>query len=109
MVHGILLGLDNYLPKYKQGPEAVIANISSIAGIGVTPSLPIYSGTKAAVAAMTRCWGDPHHYERTKVRLFAICPGVTVTPLITDISGRNLGEAYEDSLQKSLDTVPPQE
>ncbi|XP_018566150.1 15-hydroxyprostaglandin dehydrogenase [NAD(+)]-like [Anoplophora glabripennis] len=109
VVHGILLGMENYLPKYKQGPEAVIVNMSSIAAIGICPFIPIYCGTKAAVAAMTRSWGVPHHYERTKVRLLAICPGVTATPLIADISGRNLGDAYEESLQQNIDTLPPQE
>ncbi|KAJ8923436.1 hypothetical protein NQ315_001995 [Exocentrus adspersus] len=109
VIHGILLGLENYLFKYKQGPEAVIVNISSIAGLGVFPFIPIYCGTKAAVAALTRNWGTSNHYERTKVRVFTICPGVTVTPLITEISGRNLGGVYEDMLQKDLGGMSAQE
>ncbi|XP_018570744.1 15-hydroxyprostaglandin dehydrogenase [NAD(+)] [Anoplophora glabripennis] len=108
MINGILLGLENYLPKYKQGPESVIVNISSILGVNVTPCVPIYSGTKAAVIAMTRAWGDPHHYERTKVRLLSICPGLTITPLITEISGRNLGDAYEAWLMTNMDSMTPQ-
>ncbi|XP_018566137.1 15-hydroxyprostaglandin dehydrogenase [NAD(+)]-like [Anoplophora glabripennis] len=108
-IHGILLGLENYLLKYQQGPEAVIVNISSIAGVGAFPNTPIYCGTKAAVIALTRSWGDPYHYERTKVRVIAICPGVTMTPLITDISGRNLGDVYENWLQSNIDTLSPQE
>lgn len=87
----------------------MIVNISSIAGIIVFPCLPIYCGTKAAVIALTRSWGEPYHYERTKVRLLAVCPGPTTTPLITEMSGRNLGDAYEKWMKiNNIDTVPCQ-
>ncbi|KAJ8959630.1 hypothetical protein NQ318_021817 [Aromia moschata] len=102
VIHGMLLGMENYLQKYKQGSEAVIVNISSIAGIEVLGFIPIYSGTKAAIVAMTRNWGTPEHYQRTKVRVIAICPGATHTPLIFDIAGRNLGEPYQKILDSHL-------
>ncbi|KAJ8923437.1 hypothetical protein NQ315_001996 [Exocentrus adspersus] len=109
VIHGILLGLENYLFKYKQGPEAVIVNISSIAGLDVFPFIPIYCATKAAITALTRNWGTSDHYERTKVRVFTICPGATATPLLTGVSGRNLGAVYEDMLQEAFRGLPVQE
>jgi len=96
-IYGILLGLDNYLPKHKSGPEALIVNVSSVAGVDAFGSLPIYVGTKFAVHGMTLSWGLPVHYERTKVRVVGVCPGVTMTPLITESENRNLGRAYENS------------
>ncbi|KAJ8928050.1 hypothetical protein NQ314_019420, partial [Rhamnusium bicolor] len=106
VVHGMILGLDNYLQK--QGTDAVIVNISSIAGIGVYPCIPIYCGTKAAVIAMTRSWGTDYHYDRSKVRVIAICPGVTETPLIFNALGRNLGEPYDKWLQDNMPSWPTQ-
>ncbi|KAJ8959633.1 hypothetical protein NQ318_021820 [Aromia moschata] len=102
VINGMLLGMENYLQKHRQGSEAVIVNISSIAGISPFSVFPIYCGTKAAVLAMTRSWGTPQHYERTHIRIIGICPGVTDTPLISEMSGRNLGAGY----QKILDATP---
>ncbi|ERL83840.1 hypothetical protein D910_01098 [Dendroctonus ponderosae] len=92
---GILLGLENYIQRYKSGSEGLILNVSSIAGIAPFAFVPIYAGTKFAVYGLTISWGLPAHYERTKVRVVGVCPGSTVTPLITDLPNRNLGPAYE--------------
>lgn len=94
VIHGMLLGLDNYLTKYKSGAEAVIVNASSIGGINSFATVPIYIGTKFAVHGMTISWGLPVHYERTKVRVVGVCPGATETPLL-DLKDRNLGPEYD--------------
>jgi len=94
-IHGVILGLETYLPKYKSGSEGLIVNISSIAGITPFSALPIYTATKFAITGLTLAWGQPSHYERTKVRVVGICPGVTMTPLITEMTNKNLGPAYE--------------
>ncbi|KAJ8923438.1 hypothetical protein NQ315_001997 [Exocentrus adspersus] len=104
VIHGMLLGIDNYLPKYKQGEEAVIVNISSTCGVEGYGHLPVYCGTKFAVIGMTKSWGFAPHYDRTKVRVVAVCPGVTHTPLIFDMAGRNLGGPYEKILQSGFDS-----
>ncbi|RZC34057.1 adh short domain containing protein, partial [Asbolus verrucosus] len=108
VVHGILLGLENYIPKYKTGSEGVIVNISSIAGIQDFAIIPIYTGTKFAVMGMSKAFGDEEHYNRTKVKVLALCPGVTETPLITEMSGRNLGPPYQAMLEASIDALPSQ-
>ncbi|XP_066146345.1 15-hydroxyprostaglandin dehydrogenase [NAD(+)]-like [Euwallacea fornicatus] len=106
-INGMLLGLESYIPKYKSGPEGVILNISSVVGIAPLACLPIYVGSKFAVHGMTLSWGLKSHYDRTKVRVMAVCPGVTMTPLITEAHGRNLGPAYEE-LTKEIATLPSQ-
>ncbi|XP_023026235.2 15-hydroxyprostaglandin dehydrogenase [NAD(+)] isoform X2 [Leptinotarsa decemlineata] len=100
-IHGILLGLEKYFPKYKQGTEALIVNISSTAGLQGYGHVPVYCATKHAVIGMGRGWSDPFLYERTKVRFITVCPGVTLTPLIFDMGGRNMGGIYEEFLQKN--------
>lgn len=92
----MLLGLEHYLPKYKSGSEGIIVNMSSVAGVGPLGCEPIYSGTKFAVHGMTLSWGLPCHYERMKVRVVGICPGVTITPILTDIDSRSLGPVYNE-------------
>ncbi|XP_060531497.1 uncharacterized protein LOC132705084 [Cylas formicarius] len=108
VVHGVLLGLENYLQKYKSGSEAVVVNISSIAGVEPYAAIPIYCATKFAVLGMSLSWGLPFHYQRTKVRVVAICPGVTDTPLIGEMAGRNLSEAYEEIRLKELQNCKSQ-
>lgn len=91
----MLLGLDNYIKNHKTGSEGVIVNTSSIAGVGCFGNIPIYSGTKWAVHGMTRAWGVPFHYERTKVKVLAICPGATDTPLMYSMKDNTLGGPYQ--------------
>ncbi|CAG9761041.1 unnamed protein product [Ceutorhynchus assimilis] len=98
-VHGILLGLEKYITKYKSGPEGLIINIASVLGIMPVGFMPIYVGTKFAVHGMTLAWGVPAHYERTKVRVVGVCPGITRTPLIIELPNRTLGPDYEDLKQ----------
>ncbi|XP_018570739.1 alcohol dehydrogenase 2-like [Anoplophora glabripennis] len=102
VIHGMLLGIDNYLPKHKQGEEAVIVNISSTCGLQGYPHIPVYCTTKFAITGMTKSWGTDYHYDRTKVRVVAVCPGVTETPMIFNMAGRNLGGPYEKYLQSNL-------
>jgi 15-hydroxyprostaglandin dehydrogenase (NAD) len=108
VVHGTLLALENYIPKHKTGSEGVIVNISSIAGIKEFPTIPIYAGTKFAVMGMTKSFGDEAHYNRTKVKVLAMCPGVTDTPLISEMGGRNLGPAYQQLLVDEIGDLPSQ-
>ncbi|CAG9812792.1 unnamed protein product [Phaedon cochleariae] len=109
-IHGTLLALEKYLPNYKQGEDALIVNMSSVAGIAEFGFIPIYTATKHAIIGLTRAWGIPLVYERTKVRVVALCPGGTLTPLTTDMNGRNLGKEYETILEKTRHTFqPPQE
>lgn len=101
--------MDKYLPKYKQGDEALIVNIASIAGIQGFPSIPVYTGTKHAVLGLIKSWGIPAYYEETKVKVIGLCPGVTITPLITEMSGRNFGGKYQEEMERIANRFPTQE
>lgn len=98
----MLLGLDKYLPKYKQDSEAVIVNISSVAGTAGFAFIPVYCGTKYAVLGISKAWSDPEFYEQSKIKVVVVCPGITITPLITNMTGRNMGGRYEQFLQDNL-------
>lgn len=45
---------------------------------------------------MTLAWGCEDHYNRTKVKVIAVCPGSTSTPLIANPANTNLGAPYEE-------------
>lgn len=77
-------------------------NVASIAGLTCCPGIPIYSGTKAAVVMISRGFGEERNYQRTKVKVLSICPGVTDTPLIRDMLYRNLGPPYVELVKEML-------
>lgn len=99
-VYGTLLAMEEYIPKYKTGDEGVIVNLSSTAGLDPFPMIPVYTGTKFAVQGLSRSFGSEAHYKRTKVRVLALCPGATDTPLLAGMPNRNLGPAYQKILDE---------
>lgn len=101
----MLLALDDYIPKYKSGSEGAILNFSSVAGIAGYDVFPIYSGTKFGVIGMTSAWGTPAHYKRTGVKVLAICPGATDTPLSHNVPKSVLGPAYVKIASELLETL----
>ncbi|XP_018330564.1 15-hydroxyprostaglandin dehydrogenase [NAD(+)]-like [Agrilus planipennis] len=111
VVVGSLLAVDEYLPQFCDGDESYLVNIASIVGLDPFICVPIYSGTKSFIIGFSRALGAEPHYQRTKVKVLTICPGVTDTPLISEMSGRNLGPDYEAVLAdevKPLKTQPPE-
>lgn len=78
----MMLSINKYLPSYQQGPEAVVINFSSVAGITPFHHYPIYGATKSAIISLTRAWGQDKIFQKTKVRVTAICPGITKTPMM---------------------------
>ncbi|KAJ3662605.1 hypothetical protein Zmor_006944, partial [Zophobas morio] len=108
VVHGILLGLEHYIPKFKTGDEGVIVNIASVAGITPSGLFPIYSATKYAVLGMSKAFGNQSHYSRTGVRTLTLCPGLTRTPMVTGMSECTLGPNYKRMVEKVVPNIPMQ-
>ena len=81
----------------KMGGGAII-NIASVSGLTASAGRAVYTASKAAVVLLTRAMALDHALEG--VRVNAICPGVTVTPMTE--------ESLEDppTLQQKLDDTP---
>ncbi|XP_061711997.1 15-hydroxyprostaglandin dehydrogenase [NAD(+)]-like [Cydia pomonella] len=77
------------------GKGGTVINIASIAGLCQRSVMPIYWATKAAVIQFSNCIGKEDYYEKTGVRVLAMCFGATDTSLL---SGQKLG-----SLDKNVD------
>ncbi|KAK5639743.1 hypothetical protein RI129_010554 [Pyrocoelia pectoralis] len=74
-----------YMSKIKGGRGGIIVNASSIVGVNHYYSAPVYSATKSFIIALSRAMGTSIYYEHTGVKVMAICPGITSTPIYNDI------------------------
>ena len=68
----------------KQGRGAIV-NMSSIAGLGAAPNSSPYVASKHGVIGITRAAAV--EYTKAGIRVNAVCPGITVTPLVERLSG----------------------
>lgn len=77
-------------------------NIASVGALVAFPGVPVYGGTKAAAWSISRAFGDPYVYERTKVRVVAVCPGHTKTPLLSTYAQKVYSKDYFEVGMKML-------
>ncbi|XP_044759232.1 15-hydroxyprostaglandin dehydrogenase [NAD(+)]-like [Coccinella septempunctata] len=112
-VHCLSLAIDKYLPTYKSGSEAVIINTTSEAGTFVYPFMPVYSATKSALLSLTMSLGNRVFFNRNKVRVVGIAPGLTQTALVSsiqkdafnDLCSEYLGKDFGSYENQSVDYV----
>src|SRR5713226_6400581 len=84
-VKGLLFTVQKALPLLQDGGSIVLnASIVSITG---SPSLSVYSATKAAVRSFARTWSVD--LKERKIRVNAISPGVVPTPGYNTALGMN--------------------
>jgi NAD(P)-dependent dehydrogenase (short-subunit alcohol dehydrogenase family) len=50
----------------------------------------------------------PYHFDRTGVRVMAMCPGVTDTPLISEAHHRQLQAEWGEEAGRELDELQKQ-
>jgi NAD(P)-dependent dehydrogenase (short-subunit alcohol dehydrogenase family) len=98
-VKGVFYCMQEALKHFSEKKSGVIVNVASIAGIlGVTGHIA-YSASKHAVLGMTKTAAI--EYARHNIRINAVCPGFTDTPMLT-------GADVDDSYLESLQQVTPQ-
>lgn len=94
-VRGVILGTHQVAPRMIAGGGGVIVNIASLAGRIAAPGAAVYSGTKAAVLAMTDAF-DAELAEQG-VRVAAVMPSFTNTGLISGTEAPSLTPTVEPS------------
>ena len=81
----VFFGIRQLTPLMTERGGGWIVATASLAGLVGVPPDPIYAATKHAVVGMVRSLGPV--LEGQGVRLNAICPGFTDTPLLADSGG----------------------
>jgi NAD(P)-dependent dehydrogenase (short-subunit alcohol dehydrogenase family) len=92
----------------QQGGGGAIVNIASIAGKGWTKTSNIaYAASKGAVVVMTRIAAAD--LARHDITVNAVCPGVTLTPLVESLvtnRGRERGQTADEALAELNSSIP---
>ncbi|CAH0545845.1 unnamed protein product [Brassicogethes aeneus] len=101
VIRGLLLAM-RFLGKDRGGPGGVVVNAGSCSSDRPFVSLPVFTATKHAVAALTRSYGDQYHVRLTGVRVVSLCPTPTEAALTGDPRKRILSTEYEQAWQNDI-------
>jgi len=77
-VKGLYFGVQSLLPQLKDGASVIL--IASVVSNKGMPDLSLYNASKAAVRSFARSMAND--LKSRKIRVNAISPGVTVTPIM---------------------------
>lgn len=81
---GVFHGMKFQLPVMMKQKGGVILNVASIAGLIGSASLSVYAASKHAVMGLTRSAAD--EYARYGIRVNAVCPGFSDTPMYDSLA-----------------------
>lgn len=81
--HAVLSTMQCVLPIMVEVGRGAIVNVASNAALGGRPGLAPYAASKAAVLSYTRT--AAREYGPSGVRVNAVCPGGTRTPMVGDV------------------------
>ena len=84
---GVVYGTNLAMEKMSAERRGLIVQISSMAGLVTTSASPLYCASKAGVLSYLRS------HRSAGVRMVAVCPCLTDTPLIREVLGRGDSEA----------------
>ncbi len=94
-VMGSFFGLKHALPRMARGGSVV--NVASVAGLNAFPLHAAYSASKHAVIGLTKTAAI--EAARQGVRVNAVCPGFTDTPMVAD-GLRQMGQTMEELVRR---------
>jgi NAD(P)-dependent dehydrogenase (short-subunit alcohol dehydrogenase family) len=82
---GVFLCLRAEVPAMKSGGGGAVVNTASFSGLVAVPRIPAYVASKHGVVGLTKAAAV--EFGRTGVRVNAVCPGSTRTPMVDGFTG----------------------
>ncbi len=104
---GVFLCMQAQLPMMLEAGAGVILNVASAAGLVGSGHLSGYAAAKHAVVGLTRAAAD--EYARKNIRVNALCPAFTVTPLVEEMAdqvGARSGLSRDQALGHIASRIP---
>ena len=87
---GVWRCMRHQIPVMLTAGRGTIVNVSSVAGLGGFPRHAAYAASKHGVVGLTRT--AALEYGRRGIRINALCPGFTLTPMVQDMLDAGLSE-----------------
>ncbi|GLX85785.1 3-oxoacyl-ACP reductase [Thalassotalea loyana] len=87
-VKGVQFGMKHQISQMLQQGGGSILNVSSMAGLCGAPLAGAYAAAKHAVIGLTKTAAV--EYAKKNIRVNAICPFFTLTPMVTNIADEEL-------------------
>ena len=97
---GVFYGMKAQLPLMLAQGHGVIVNTASIAGLKGLPNAVAYSASKHAVVGMTKT--AAMEYGKKNIRINALCPVFTVTPLFDPVAIEKVAAGIPDKLKANV-------
>ncbi|XP_053980187.1 uncharacterized protein LOC128877157 [Hylaeus volcanicus] len=92
-----------YMSKDNLGHGGTLVNVSQQIDIRHTAQLPVYTATKHAIIGLSQSLADSYQYEKTGIRVIALCPGLTETALTVDSPNKLLSRVMKADFVKNLE------
>ncbi len=102
-VMGVFHAMRAEIPVMEGQGAGVILNVSSVAGLGGAPLLAAYAASKHAVIGLTKTAAAES--ARKGLRINAICPAFTDTPMLAGSLSHSAGDRQE-ALARMVQNVP---
>lgn len=97
---GVFYGMKLQIAQMLKKGAGCIVNISSIAGLKGLPKSSAYSAAKHAVLGLTKT--AAMEFGKKNIRINAVCPVFTVTPLFDPEKIDQISDGLADKLKKSI-------